>query len=78
MSSSATILGENHGMSYQHDDVIHPVMFRKWRVNVLQPEAGVEVEMKLPKVSQDEFDLILMYWHLYEVDTTLKLFHILF
>ena len=35
----------------------------------------VEVEMKLPNVSQDEFDLILMYWHLYKVVPRSKLFH---
>ncbi len=71
MSLAVSVSSENNAMSYQDVNVMHPVMPRKWRANVLQPEAGVEVEMNLPKVSQDEFDLILMYWHLYEVDPTL-------
>jgi hypothetical protein len=34
-------------------------------------QGGVEVEMNLPNVSQDEFDMSLTYWNLFQMETRL-------
>ena len=65
--SDLNALHENFAMNLEDVNCYLPI--RKWGAKVLQPQAGVEVEMTLPEVSQPEFDLILTYWHFFEVAT---------
>ena len=58
--SDLNALHENFAMS--KEDVNRCLPVRKWGEKVLQPEAGVEVEMTFPNVSQQAFDLLLTYW----------------
>ena len=37
-----------------------------WGSGVLRPGPGVEIDMPLPDLEQAEFDLVLMYWHIWQ------------
>ena len=62
-------LHENYAMFLQDSDVATAsgVERRKWGRGVLQLQAGVEVDLPLPAISQDELELILTYWTHFEV-----------
>ena len=37
-----------------------------WVSGVLRPQAGVEIDMPLPDIGQTEFDMVLMFWNMWQ------------
>ena len=37
-----------------------------WGAGVLRPQAGVEIDMPLPDIGQTGFDMVLMFWNMWQ------------
>lgn len=45
---------------------IAPQHQKIWAAGVLRPQAGVEIDMPLPDIDQSDFDMVLMFWQMWQ------------